>query len=69
MLGKTIGDETDMCSSRSRFLQVVDDFSHDGLTQTAPLVFRFDRDIYYLIKQSIISDHTAHTYHIKFIQD
>jgi hypothetical protein len=60
VVGKTIGDETYVCSSRGRLLQVVDDFAHDSLAQTAPLVFRFHRDIYYLIKEAIVADHSAH---------
>ena len=58
-----------MCSNRSRLVQVVNDFAYDGLTQTTPLVFRFYRDIYHLIKETIVADHSPHPNHFVLFQN
>ena len=60
MLGRTIGDQTYMCTGWGRLLEMFNNFSDDGFTQAAPLVFRFHRNIDYLVEETTIADLSTH---------
>jgi hypothetical protein len=60
MLGSTIGDETYVRTGGGWLLQVLDTSADDGFTQTAPLVFRLNRNIDYLVEETTIAAHSTH---------